>query len=351
LNIRELDIREWKEWLSSLNRLRLDIYVFPEYYQANQEHEGARPVGLGIDTGNCRFIYPFFIKPIDGYDLGDEYFDIFTAYGYGGLLSSETKVDKKTLVKVNRLIDEWCVEHRVITEFIRENRVPEYIGSYLRDAEHHQVRVNVTADLTGDLSTEISKSRKRFLRIASRAGLHTAIDEKGEYLEEFFHLYNLTMNKVKASGYYYFDLAYFQNLFAGLRNKVELILAWDGDMIAAGAICFRSGSRYVYHLGASDPEKLSKKPNDLLFFSMMERGKSLGYKSLLLGGGTGNDPDDSLFHFKLKFGSRKDPCHIGRKIHFPEIYGKLCREWEKRYPELVKDYGKILQKYRIHHDV
>ena len=45
-------------------------------------------VDIQIDHGSLTVVYPFFKKPINGYDLDENYFDIFSAYGYGGPLSN-----------------------------------------------------------------------------------------------------------------------------------------------------------------------------------------------------------------------------------------------------------------------
>ena len=344
--IRELGNEQWQQVLSKFTLVLPDIYYSPQYYKTWEKQEQARPICLHANIEGVDFIYPFFLKSIHNYDLTETYYDIYTAYGYGGLICSNPHPSETSLNEINRLIDQWCFENRIVTEFIRENRIHDLQGRYLRDVEHVQVRTNVYANLKPNLMDELTKSRKRYLNIARRANLTCTIHGDGKKLDTFIEMYDLTMRKVKASGFYFFNREYFESVFRHLGGKVELIFVRQNSRPLSGAVCFYSGHYYIYHLGASDSQNLRAKPNDFLFYSIMKRGKDLGFRHVFFGGGTTDEQDDSLFLFKSKYGSLRYPCHIGRKVHLPDVYEKLCAQWKSRYPELDPIYGHILQKYR-----
>ncbi len=346
-SVRELDQEEWSAALGRFSRVRPDIYYWPQYYGTWARYERAEATCLFARLKGVDFLYPFFKKKIEGYDLEEDHWDIFTAYGYGGLLPSSPRFEPTAAAEVNRLIDEWCLKNRIVAEFVRQNRVWDLAGAYLRDVKQVHIRTNVYADLNRPLQEELSKSRRRYLNIARRRGLTSTIDPAGEGLDLFCELYALTMDKVKAEAYYYFDRHYFERVFDLLQGKVELVWVWDGQEPAAGAVCFQSGHNYTYHLGASDPAKLAAKPNDFLFYAILQRARFLGFNYVFWGGGMSTRPDDSLFQFKSRFGSLKFPCHIGRKIHLPLVYESLCQRWARRFPDLAREKGHILLKYRL----
>ena len=344
--LKELDEFEWNNILNNFKAISPDIYYYPKYYKSWIIHEQAKPCCLYINVEGVDFIYPFLKKEINGFDLSKSYIDIYTAYGYGGLLCSEISPDSSIVLKVNQFIDEWCMDNNVLSEFIRENRISEIQGNYLRNIDHIQVRNNVYSDLTGKIENELSKSRKRYLNISRRANLICSIHNEKKDIESFIKIYNTTMMKVNASKFYFFDTSYFFSLFEHMSDKIDLIMVWKENTLCAAALCFRSGNNYIYHLGASDPKEYAVKPNDFLFYNIMRIGQEMNFKYVSWGGGTGNSPDDSLFLFKSRFGKLQYPCHIGKKIHNPDVYHKICLIWEKRYPNLSKIYEGRLQKYQ-----
>ena len=346
MKLKKLNFKEWNAVLKKFTLITPDIYYFPEYYATWQKLEQAEAVCLYSNIEGIDFIYPFFIRPINGYDLKKKYFDIYSAYGYGGLISSISDPIDSAVQKINELIDKWCLDNNVVSEFIRENRIAEFKGKYIRNAEHIKIRTNVYTNLKNDLNKELSRSRKRYLNIARRSGLTYTIDNKGYYIKDFATLYYKTMKKVNASNFYFFNIDYFNLVFKLLNKKAEFIFVWQDSKPVASALCFHSGHNYIYHLGASDPDKLFSKPNDFLFYTMMKRAQELNFRYVSFGGGTTNKPEDTLFQFKSKFGSLTYPCHIGKKIHMNSIYQKLCLEWKNRYPKLFEKFNNFVQKYQ-----
>ena len=91
----------------------------------------------------------------------------------------------------------------------------------------------------------------------------------------------------------------------------------------------------------------SLRMNDFLFDAIIKYGSELGLKTIELGGGRSTFEDDSLLRFKGKYSHRKAAFYIGSRIYNKKIYNSLARQWSEKYPELVKQYGNRVLKYRF----
>jgi lipid II:glycine glycyltransferase (peptidoglycan interpeptide bridge formation enzyme) len=82
---------------------------------------------------------------------------------------------------------------------------------------------------------------------------------------------------------------------------------------------------YAYnYLSCSDYNYPTSGTNDILQFKALDWARKRGLRTYLLGGGMGGE--DSLFHFKAKFSEQRANFFIGRRIHLPQAYAKLCQE-------------------------
>ena len=341
----ELNSNEWRCILAKFKNVLPDVYYYPEYYDTWRGYEQAEPCCLYVRESDAHFIYPFFKKPIHGYGTFRQYFDIYSAYGYGGLLCSVVDPDESIVNDVNQQIDEWCNEQYIVAEFIRENYVHEYKGRCLRKAKHLHIRTNVYSDLTVEDHNLLSRHARRDVNFAARAGLTSSVVDGHCYCDDFYKMYFDTMKRINADNNYFFPKEYFSSLWRMKSLNPELILI-SNDKPVASAICFNVGHNYIYHLSASWSESLKTRPNDFLLYSIIQRAREVGKGYVFWGGGLTNDEDDSLFRFKSKYANISIPCHIGLKIHQDDIYQKLCESWEIAYPHMVKRYGNFLLKYR-----
>lgn len=341
----KLSYDEWHDVLSRYKEVLPDVYYYPEYYETWREYEKAEFCSLYTKVNDVHFLYPFFKKPIQGYNTNRQYYDIFTAYGYGGLLCSEEKPDENVVKEVNRQIDEWCTDQDIVAEFIRENYVHEYKGRYLRQAQHVQVRTNVYADLMVEDQCLLSRHARRDVNFGRRSRLTSNVINEQSYYDVFYNMYYATMKRINADAYYHFPKKYFMSLWNVKKLNAELIIVAKNNPIA-GAICFQSGHNYIYYLSASNPEYLSERPNDYLLYSIIQRARKLGKRYVCWGGGLTIEESDPLFRFKSKYGNKSVPCHIAKKIHNKKIYQTICEQWETRFPQLKDKYVNYFLKYR-----
>ena len=98
----------------------MDIYFYPEYYQSWQSVYEGEVLCFYAEIDSIKVLYPVIKCKIEGYDLDDSYYDISSAYGYSGAISTVINADEKIKKEFSSLISDWCKEENIVAEFIRE---------------------------------------------------------------------------------------------------------------------------------------------------------------------------------------------------------------------------------------
>ena len=342
------DSSKWKAALKSFPNNLTDIYFYPEYYMSWQECDFGEPLCVYAKIGHVEVLYPFLKKEISEYRLDDHYFDISSAYGYGGAITSNSDSDKEKHI-FSDLISDWCGEQKVIAEFIRE-----YPGATFRlidKTKRSIVRYNLWVDTSidkEDIWNALPGKALRNVRYAQKNGLTVNIDEDLKTIDTFYKLYCETAIDRHFERFYHFSESYFQGIKKFLFGKTVIINAVEQSHIIASVLCFHSGNKFTYHLGASLPQKRHLRPNDLLYWAMIQESNKRGYEWLNLGGGMSTNRSDSLFLFKKKYGKCEIPIYIETCVHNELVYGEVCRIWELQNPQLQAKKGNYFLKYREH---
>ena len=149
-------------------------------------------------------------------------------------------------------------------------------------------------------------------------------------LSAFRRLYDKTMERVQARGYYYFSDRYFDYLRDALSKKAKTFVVRETDRIVAAALFFTHEDRIHYHLAGSDAAYRRFAPNNLLLHTVALWGHQQGFHWLHLGGGRTPSSDDSLFRFKASVSRLRLPFYIGKRIQNQEVYDGLCAEWMRQ---------------------
>ena len=152
-------------------------------------------------------------------------------------------------------------------------------------------------------------------------------------LEAFIRLYNLTMNRLQAKSYYYFNNNYFFNLKYLFPKNFLLAGAYAGNELLASGIILCFDQIMNYHLSCSNWEKHYLAPNNLLDFEIANYGAKNGFKFLQLGGGRA--PNDSLFQYKKSFSPNSlKEFWTGEKIHLTDEYDSLSHLRKKTIEDI-----------------
>lgn len=339
--IYSLDDKNWLKALDYLPVSHKDINYFPNWFYTWTEHEKADALCIFAEINDIYFLYPFLLKKIENFDLDKVYYDVQSAYGYGGVITSELNVPLETRNKFNKLVTEWMHDKSIIAEFIRENPL---LNHFRRDATYSLARTNVY--INTDIDYKIPDKRAR-QNINKSLQLNASIiyDEELKCMDDFAALYANTAERLNMHSYYHFGTGYFTKVIEHLKEYSTLIHVQINETIIASGLYIRHHEKGNLHLAGSLIEYQDVRANDLLYYGAINYSMNNGVKILNVGGGTSTDPEDTLFRFKAKYSKDYKEVYIGKKIINQVIYNKLVIKWEDRYPQLSNKYRNYFLKY------
>lgn len=308
--------------------------LHPYFVQTDSLREkAAEPIFFGTKEGNCIFYHSVLKVPIPG----TKYFDLQSVYGYGGPVIVG---DDENFVK--RCIDAyqtWCLEEKAVAEFIRFHPMLEnmkgYYGAVFKE------RSTVYMDLSRQDKPPYRTLTRRRLRQAEKLGVRCVQYTKPEEFQNVFvPMYEELMQFWKANREYFFPLSYYEQLIKW--DKAWLLACEDssGETLAAG-IFLHCGEHVEYHLGASTPNGKNVGAMYALIDYAAHLGKSSGCTILFLGGGTTDEPDNSLLFFKTGFSPEIRSFYLGKTVHLTQVYEQWREEWVRekgRNPDKILFY-------------
>jgi len=276
------------------------------------------------------------IKQIGDIAIDDGYYDLETAYGYGGFY---TNSDDKHFIK--RAFKEYykkCENEKIIAEFIRFhpfNNFPIKYNNYLEFNIYDRDVVIITLN-----KNIIDSYSSKVRNIIKKADKKVTI-QKSDNLIKFINLYNGTMKRNSATDFYFFSEDIFKNLYK-IKNIDLYKVVFENEIIAMGF--FIKGEDFIhYHLSANSILSYSLNANYALLYNLSEIGKKEGKSYFILGGGTTSLADDSLLKFKKKFSKETKPFYISGKIYNKKMYRRYIELWEEQSKVEVKYF----LKYRL----
>jgi hypothetical protein len=317
-----------ESWNINLSKFPIDfqdIYFSSEYYKMHQENKdgNAKLFCFKDGIGNIA-IYPFLLNKINC-NLDAEFYDIETAYGYGGPISNT--VNQEFLSDFEETFIEYCNLNNIIAEFIRFHPLIENQNIFKKNIKIISDRKTIYLDLSKGIEAiwneDIKSKNRNLIRKAIKNGLYV---EKSTDFEAFKRIYYNTMDKVDARKHYYFNDEYFENVMVNDSNSL-LVVKRENKTVAA-AIFMIYGKYFHYHLAGSLKEELKYSPNNLLLWEAINYAIKNGCKIMHFGGGLSDNPEDSLFKFKSSFSKNFANFYIGKRVHNRKIYDFLIAKWE-----------------------
>ena len=343
-----LTLNEKEEWSTSLEKLPVDqqdIYYTPEYYELFEKNGDGQAMCFVFEKDNAIALYPFLINSVNdlGYDLDAAYFDIQGAYGYNGVVSSNNTFSfRKEFYKT---FYRYCLDKNIIAEFVRYHPLinnQEFSKNYAKIQYDRQTVFINLENGKNHIEKNLNHSVIRNIKKAKNSGLAFEIVDGGN-VDDFIKIYHHTMDRVNSDKYLYFNREYFENLFK-IPSLITINVNYRNDTIAS-AVCFSYKYYFHYHLGASYTEYLSYRPNDLMFYGMIQAGLSKKCSYLHLGGGNLHLADDGLLRFKKNFSNDSSEFYISKKVHNETVYNSVCEIWEKSNPSKEQQFKNYHLKY------
>ncbi len=307
-----------------------DVYFSSAYHKIHEVNGDGVARALVCREGADVFFYPLMVRPISA--IGSEpaesgLQDVETVYGYSGPIT--TSKDPDFLQRAWRALAEYLTSERVVAEFIRFHPYMDNQNLAGPDCRVAADRETVSINLEGtedDLWARYPSGQRTKIRNAQKMGVTVREGSRTENGRTFCDLYESTMRHVKASRYYFFRREYFDALWQ-MGDVVRLFMAEYEGRIVAAAVFFCSRGRIHYHLGGSDSEARSARPNNLLFHTVACWAQRQGCTTFHLGGGRTNRADDELLRFKASFSRERRVFFTGRRIWNGDTYESFCRQW------------------------
>lgn len=307
-----------------------DIYFEERYCKLFEEVEKGvfQIYNFHNEIGEIRHL--FIKRKIPFMLAGKQYFDLVTPYGYGGpqILQCEKGKEFQLVEAFEADFQQYCIDQGIVSEFIRFHPLFSNAHDFLACYEVAYLRETVGTNLKDyeqPIDQEFTKSAKKNIRQALKAGVEYRCTLNPRVLSDFKSIYYATMDRNDAEAFYYFKDDYFDNLTDLLGEHLLLIeVLYEGEVIGA-ALNFVYNNLAHTHLSGTLTEFNRLSPASILYYALVVWGKEHGIDCIHGGGGRTNRPDDKLYLFKKQFGVHTGfHFYIGRKIWNENIYNELC---------------------------
>ncbi len=288
-----------------------DVYFRRDYLEAAAVLEPGRPRYLRVAAEAGEVFFPCVLRPHKGG------VDATSPMGYGGPVGAGSS---PPLEAFHALYEHWSTENDVLTTFVRFH--PLLRNDRSSKFHREPVAGSVSWRLAGELLTGMHAHHRRAVRKAERAPVQVAVEAAPAALDAFVALYEETMRRQGAGGYYFFPAEYWQRLLA-LGERLVLVEGRLGGELAAAVLCLASPPWLHYHLGASADAGRATGASHLLMLAAARWAQERGYEQFHLGAGVGGG-GGPLLDWKRRFapGELREQW-IGKAIHNPGRYRRL----------------------------
>ena len=349
-------IKDRSEWLNIISKFPIefqDIYFHPDYISLNCYKNNSEGF-LFYNKDKEKIWINAFIKikspSFDNFNNHD-YYDIETAYGYGGPISN--KLDINFIKDSNKKFLSWVNANNIVSEFVRFH--PLFDITFYASSEFEILDNRTTCSL--DLSKVDSENILPFKAKAKnkiRKALKSTEAFISHDIQDFIYfkkLYlNLMINK-DAEKETLFSALYFDKLFNLILENGFMSVIKNKNLETIAIAIFLNGKQSChYHLSASKHYDIPG-VNNLIIYNAALHAKKKKLHILHLGGGNNNDKDDKLFKFKNSMSTSNHKYYIGKRINNLEIYKKLKSSWKKKYPILYNKYSSRLLCYHLNTEI
>jgi len=271
--------------------------------------------------------------------LNNYYYDLETAYGYGGIICNTS--NKDFIKKAVSAYKKECLSQNIIAEFTRVHPFNEnfktlksYYDLFVFDRETIAINTTLTKEQRWD--SYPSKTRTILRKCQKELTF-----EKSNDLNSFMDLYAKTMHKNKADSFYYFNKDYFKNLIE--LNNVDLYVVKLKDTIIATSFFILGKSLAHYHLSANNYEYRKYNANYYILDSIFNIAHSKQISHFHLGGGRTSQENDTLLKFKRKFSTITKQFYLAGMVFNKNKYEEYITTWKNQTKKEVNYF----LKYRL----
>lgn len=311
----------WKEVLDQVGVY--DFHHLPSYHRlAEMRGEGDARLLVFQENGHV-IAFPVLVRHVEQVRLA-EVKDVTSAHGYLGPLSSPG-VPEDTRQRFLGELQAYYKSQGIITAFSRLH--PLMDQSAILDGYGMITEIGVTASIDLTLPSEVQvasyrKSNRYEIQRLRKSGF-TCAEDGMERLDDFIRIYHDTMRQLNADPFYFYDRAYFEYLLGYMSDVMHLFICKDGETVACVGLFSNCNGIIQYHLAGTAAEYRRLAPMKLMLDTVREWGVSTGAKTFHLGGGVGAQRD-SLYEFKMSFGSREHGFLVWKHVVDQKLYDEIC---------------------------
>lgn len=310
--------------------MKKDIYFEENYGKLYEKIENGIAKTFKYEDENGKISNQFIVREIPIKVDEEKYFDIVTPYGYGGpIIEKCAEGQEHKLIELYvKEFEKYCYENKIVSEFVRFhplfNNGKYFTNYYNAECIRSTLGTNLK-DYEEPEKQEFSKSCRKNIRQALNKGVTYKITEAPNDIKKFKEIYYSTMDRNKATDYYYFKDEYFENILRYFQKNVLLVEAiYENKTIACGLYFIYNRTIHI-HLSGTLSEYLFLSPAYILRYAVTLWGKQNGYEIIHHGGGRSNSEEDTLYKFKKSFAKNTNfEFFIGKKIWNQEVYERLC---------------------------
>lgn len=236
--------RLWDTYIDKLPREKQDIYYTRQYCKMSELIEGGEAQLFVYEDKDNIALYPYIKHMVDYKERDTLFYDIETAYGYGGPVVKKHDPDFENAFETAFL--EYCQTDNIIAEFLRFHPLLENEKIFRREINvlHNRktVWINLEKSLDEIWMQDISTQNRNTIKKCVKNGLRVEISE--DY-DEFLEIYNQTMKKVGADDFYFFGKKYYDSVKIAPCYLLMRVRR-DRETLAA-AIFMEYGDYFHYH--------------------------------------------------------------------------------------------------------
>lgn len=308
----------------------MDVYFKKNYGLLYEDIENGECEVFDFQSPNGSVRHLFIKKEIPHAVNGTHFFDISSPYGYGGPLITSCKEGRRSLLakEFEAAFSAHCKNQQIVCEFVRFHplfsNAQDFSGCYELSFRSFTTGTAL-APYSDPIQHEFSKSTRKTIRKALKAGVTYRITKNPSSLTPFRNMYVGTMKRIGAHDIYFFDEKYFLDCLEYFGDKIVLVEAlFEGETIGM-ELHFHYNKWIHTHLSATLEEFHHLSPVYVMTYAISEWGKANGAELIHSGGGRTSEPDDNLYLFKKKFGQNtRFEYYTGTKIWNEKIYSRLC---------------------------
>ena len=248
-----LDREEWNRLVKDFPNW--DIYYLYEYVHSLEMHGDGTPLLLYWKNSQMELCYVAMLQDIAAFQgfygslESGRLFDMTTPYGYGGPLY-KGEVSKESLQQFVKELTAECRKRNIVSQFFRFDPFVEGQNVFFDLFEAKSFKNTIYMDLRSEdiIFRNMDPKNRNMVRKAKKNNVQIFYDT-GAHLDKFIQIYNKTMQRNQAEGYYYFNQEYFEYLQREFPDNIIYFYAMYGQEIISAAMFFYNEHFMHYQIG------------------------------------------------------------------------------------------------------